>query len=83
MRKKRLLNRKKLIIKITQTDKNWRAITDLTQTIALTPKEDVATAHALRAAIVAEERDTLELFALKQHLTSLTRFMTHCSHAIL
>ena len=38
MRKKRLLNRSKLIFKITQTDKNRRIITDQTRMIALTHK---------------------------------------------
>ena len=41
------------------------------------------TAHTLQTAIVAEVTVILELFALKQELTRLTRCMTHCSHAIL
>ena len=61
--KKRLLNRKKLILKITQTDKNSQIFTDQTRTTALTPKEDVATAHTLQTANVAEVTVTLELFA--------------------
>ena len=81
--KKHLLNRKRHTHKITQTNKNRRIITNRTRTIALTPKEVVATVHTLQTAIVAEVTVILELFALKQDLTRLTRRMTHCSHAIL
>ena len=83
MRKKHLLNRKRHTHKATRTDQNRRIITDRTRAIALTPKEDVSIAHTLQTAIVAEVTVTLELFALKQDLTRLTRCMTHYSHAIL
>ena len=83
MRKKRLLNRKKLILKITQADELRQRVTDRTQAIALTPKEVIATAHTLHTAIIAEVTLTPDLFALKQDLTGLTRCMTHCSYAIL
>ena len=83
MRKKHLLNQKKLILKTIRTDQNRQILTDRTRMIALTPKEDVATAHSLQTAIVAEVTVTLELFDLRQDLTRLTRCMTHCSHAIL
>ena len=83
MRKKHLLNRKRHTHKTTRIDRNRRILTDRTRTISLTPKEDVATAHTVQTAIVAEVIVTLELFALKQDLTRLTRCFTHCSLAIL
>ena len=82
MRKRHLLNRKRYTHKTTRTDQNHRKFTDRTRSIALTPKEDVATVHTLQTAIVAEVTVTLELFALKQNLTRLTRYLTHCSQAI-
>ena len=75
--------RKKHILKITQTDQNRQIITDRTPMMALTPIEVVETAHTLQNAIVAEVTVTLELFVLKQDVTRLTCCMTHCSHAIL
>ena len=81
MRKKRLLNRKKLILKITHTDQNREIITDRTRMIALTPNKVLPTTHTLQTAIIAEVTVTQELFVLKQDLTTLTRCMTHCSHA--
>ena len=83
MRKKHLLSRKIHTHKTTRTDQNRRIITNRTRKIALTPKEDVATAHTLQTATVAEVTVILELFALKQDLTRLTHCMTPCSHAIL
>ena len=78
MRKKRLLNQKRHTHKIIRNKKT----TDQTRTIALTPKEVVATAHTLQTAVIPEVTVTLELFALKHNLTGLTRCMTDCSHAI-
>ena len=69
MRKKRLLNQKKFILKIIQTDQNRQIITDRTPTIALTLEGIIATAHTSQTAIVAEVTVTLELFTLKQDLT--------------
>ena len=83
MRKKHLLNQKRPTHKTTRTNQNHQTITDRTRMIALTPKELVATVHTLQTAIIAEVTFTLELFALKQDLTRLTRCMTHCNHAIL
>ena len=77
MRKKQPLNRKRHTHKTNRTDENRRIVTDRTQTIAITLKEDIATAHTLQPATVAEVIVTLELFALKQDLTRLTRCMTH------
>ena len=82
MRKKHFLKRKKHNHKITETDEKRQIITDRARTIAVRPKENVATAHTLQTAIV-EVTVTLELLALKQDLTRLTRCITHCSHAIL
>ena len=82
MRRKHFLYCKKRTRKTTRTAQNRRRSTDQFRTITLTPKEDVGTAHTLQIAIVAEVSVTLELFALKQDLTSLTRCMTPCSHAI-
>ena len=83
MRKRHLLNQKKLILKTTRTDQNRQITTDRARMIALTPKEVVATVHTLQIAIVAEVTVTLELFDLRQDLTRLTHCMTPCSHAIL
>ena len=83
MRKKHLLNQKRHTHKTIRTDRNRQTLTDRTRMIALTPKEVVATVHTLQTAIVAEVTVTLELFDLKQDLTSFTHCMTHCSHAIL
>ena len=83
MRKKHLLNHKRHTHKTIRTNQNCQTLTDRTRMIALTPKEVVATVHTLQNAIVAEVTVTLELFDLRQDLTSLTRCMTHCSHAIL
>ena len=83
MKRKHLLNRKRHTNKTTRIDQNRQIITDRTRMITLTPKEDLATAHPLQAAIVAEVTVTLELFVLKQDLKRLTRCMTHYSHAIL
>ena len=83
MRKKRLLNRRKLIFKITQTNKNRQIITDGTRKIALLPKEGVATVHTLQNATVVEVTVTMELLNLKQNVTRLTSCLTQCSPAIL
>ena len=83
MRKKHLLSRKRHTQKTTRTDQNRRIFTDPTLTISLTPKEELALAHTLQTAIVAEVTVILELFALEEDLTRLTGCMTHCSHAIL
>ena len=83
MKKKHLLSRQRLSHKTNRTNPNRRIITNRTRTIALTPKEDVATVHMLQTANVPEVTVILELSALKQDLTRLTRCMTHCSHAIL
>ena len=69
MRKKRLLNRKKLVLKITPADQNQQTPNDRTQMMALTHKEVIATVHTYQTAFVAEVKVTLELFALKQDLT--------------
>ena len=83
MRKRHLLNRKIHTHKTTRTNQNRQIITDRTRTITLTPKGDVTTAPTLQTAIIVEATVTLELFDLKQDVTTLTRCMTHCSHAIL
>ena len=82
-KKKQLLNREKLILKITQTNKKFQVLTDRTRTIILTPKEVVAPVHTLQTTMVAEVTVYLELFDLKQDLTMLTLCVTHCSHGIL
>ena len=76
---KNLLNRQKLILKITETEKRCRIVTDRNRTIAVTPKEVVATDHTLQTAFVAEVNFTPELSALKQDLPRLTCCMTHYS----
>ena len=80
MRKKRLLNRKQLILKVTQAYKNCQITLDRLRTIALMRKEVVATALTLRTALVAEVSysGTVRFEARPDMLTR----MTHCSHAI-
>ena len=48
MTKKQLLNRGKLLLKITRTDQNRQILTDGTQTSAVTPKEFEATVFTLQ-----------------------------------
>ena len=82
LRKKHFLDRKNLILKITQVDKNCRIITHRTRMITRTPKEVIVTVRALHTTLLAEKTVTLKLFALKQKLTMLPRCMTPCSYAI-
>ena len=56
MRKKQLLNRDKLLLKITRTDQNRQILTDRTRTIAVTPKEVEATVLTLQSGYSANIR---------------------------
>ena len=73
----------KPILKITPTKKSCKIFTDWSRAVALLPKEVVSTVHTLQTAFEAELTVTLELSALKQDLTSLTRCMIHYNNSIL